>query len=518
MSYRFGDFTLDPGAGTLRGPNGTLVLRRQAFLLCEALLRHAPRLLDRDTLLNEVWGRTTLSPNVLPQTMSELRQILGDDPQAPKYIETVHRRGYRVICPVTEFPPAEAGPPVETSALPRRYSIAVLSPEYRGPLPELAALADAFARDLTNQLARSPRLYVAAYEPAPGAGAAPLTYAAIGRVRHVRYLTCSSVDRSGEGIQLRVALVHCESGAQVWSRRIALSIRPPQALLDTIVAEVATSILSEMQALETLACPSRNSEHVDSDAIIDMTEMLRSLYSRQRADEIVAHLSDLLASDPANVRARAGLAVQLAQNVVSAWTESGMETAAAAKDHIAQAQATAPNDPDVVAAAGIVAAMTGDCPAAVRLLTRAVDLDPNNPHVLAVLGWQHCYLNRDESGLAMIRSAERRAPQHPRRSIWAAYRGACQLKLDRYEDAVAAYQDSTDLNPNYHFPYIGKAVALAHLNRDAEATLCLQRALQISPGYRPDDWGAPPFYSPYCRGKDLSLEGAWAHLRRVWPP
>ncbi len=115
MAYRFGHFILDPLTGTLAGPSGPVPLRRQTFRLCEVLVAHAPELLDRETLLNEVWGHTALSPNVLPQTMSELRQALGDDAQAPRFIETVHRRGYRVICPVERLgPEAAADPAPET--------------------------------------------------------------------------------------------------------------------------------------------------------------------------------------------------------------------------------------------------------------------------------------------------------------------------------------------------------------------------------------------------------------------
>ena len=120
MAYRFGDFELDPRLGTLTGPHGPVALRRQAFRLCQLLVERAPELLDRDTLLDEVWGRTALSPNVLPQTMSELRQALGDDPQAPRYIETLHRRGYRFICPVTRAGGEPAAAPDMTPVPARR--------------------------------------------------------------------------------------------------------------------------------------------------------------------------------------------------------------------------------------------------------------------------------------------------------------------------------------------------------------------------------------------------------------
>lgn len=103
MRYRFGSFTLDSLTGTVVGPDGPVTLRRQTFRLLEVLLEHAPELLDRDTLLDEAWGRTALSPNVLPQAVSELRQALGDSAREPRFIETLHRRGYRIICPVEQI-------------------------------------------------------------------------------------------------------------------------------------------------------------------------------------------------------------------------------------------------------------------------------------------------------------------------------------------------------------------------------------------------------------------------------
>lgn len=100
MRFRFGPYVLDPATGALLGPEGPVTLRRQTFRLLEVLLTHAPDLVDHDTLLNEAWGRTALSPNVLPQAISELRQALGDSASKPEFIETLHRRGYRVVAKV----------------------------------------------------------------------------------------------------------------------------------------------------------------------------------------------------------------------------------------------------------------------------------------------------------------------------------------------------------------------------------------------------------------------------------
>ncbi|MFW5693109.1 MAG: winged helix-turn-helix domain-containing protein, partial [Thermoguttaceae bacterium] len=118
MRYRFGPFELDPRSGVLRGPEGEQSLRKQTCRLLQVLLERAPEVLDRDTLLDLAWGRTALSPNVLPQAISELRQALGDQAQSPRYIETLHRRGYRVICPVETVaePRPAAGSPTSAAS------------------------------------------------------------------------------------------------------------------------------------------------------------------------------------------------------------------------------------------------------------------------------------------------------------------------------------------------------------------------------------------------------------------
>lgn len=106
MRYRFAEFTLDAGTETLSGPDGPLALRRRTFLVLRTLIEHAPSLVSHDQIIDEVWGHDALSPNVLPQAISEVRQALGDSAQAPRLIETRHRRGYRLLVPVERIPTA----------------------------------------------------------------------------------------------------------------------------------------------------------------------------------------------------------------------------------------------------------------------------------------------------------------------------------------------------------------------------------------------------------------------------
>lgn len=100
VQYRFDRFVLDDQTGALTAGDEVIALRRRAFDLLRVLLAHAPALVGRDQILDEVWGHDALTPNVLPQTISEIRQALGDNAQSPHLIETRHRRGYRMLVPV----------------------------------------------------------------------------------------------------------------------------------------------------------------------------------------------------------------------------------------------------------------------------------------------------------------------------------------------------------------------------------------------------------------------------------
>lgn len=119
MRFRFEEFQLDTESGELLRDGAAVPLRRQTFRLLQVLVERAPALLDRDTLLDEVWGHQALSPNVLPQAISELRQSLGESAQSPRFIETRHRRGYRFCAQVTaEAPRPQESMPVAIAETP----------------------------------------------------------------------------------------------------------------------------------------------------------------------------------------------------------------------------------------------------------------------------------------------------------------------------------------------------------------------------------------------------------------
>ena len=94
---RVADLTIDFGARIVRRGADEIGLRPKEFDLLAALVRHRGRVVSRADLLREVWGYAPGTESRTVEThLAALRERLGDDPQAPRYIVTVRRAGYRL--------------------------------------------------------------------------------------------------------------------------------------------------------------------------------------------------------------------------------------------------------------------------------------------------------------------------------------------------------------------------------------------------------------------------------------
>jgi predicted ATPase len=123
--YQEGEMWLDLACERLWRGTTALRLRRTSFAVLRFLMAHPGQVVSKNALLEAVWPETTVSDGVLMVCINELRTALGDPAQTPRYIETVHRRGYRWLgtrpLPVS---PAAAGVPLAPPADPSPASTA----------------------------------------------------------------------------------------------------------------------------------------------------------------------------------------------------------------------------------------------------------------------------------------------------------------------------------------------------------------------------------------------------------
>jgi DNA-binding winged helix-turn-helix (wHTH) protein len=82
-----------------------LSLQAKTGAVLAYLLQHPQQLVAKEVLLQAVWPEVQVGEGGLKVRIRELRKVLGDDPHMPRFIETVHGRGYRWIAPLATTPP-----------------------------------------------------------------------------------------------------------------------------------------------------------------------------------------------------------------------------------------------------------------------------------------------------------------------------------------------------------------------------------------------------------------------------
>lgn len=108
---QFGIFEADLEAEELRRSGVRVRLQSQPFKLLATLLEHPGEVVSRETLQQELWGADTTVDfdHGLGIAVNKLREALGDSADNPRFIETLARRGYRFLAPVTQLDPPPPG-------------------------------------------------------------------------------------------------------------------------------------------------------------------------------------------------------------------------------------------------------------------------------------------------------------------------------------------------------------------------------------------------------------------------
>jgi Tol biopolymer transport system component/DNA-binding winged helix-turn-helix (wHTH) protein len=99
--FRVGEFLIQPELNTITGAGKTAHVEPKAMHVLVCLAEHAGDVLAKEKLIQLVWADTFVTDDVLTRSISELRKVFDDDAKEPRVIQTIPRRGYRLIAPVS---------------------------------------------------------------------------------------------------------------------------------------------------------------------------------------------------------------------------------------------------------------------------------------------------------------------------------------------------------------------------------------------------------------------------------
>lgn len=103
--FRMGDWLVHPAEGTVSHHGETRHIEPKIMDVLAFLADHAGQVVSKDQIFQAVWPDAFVSEVALTRCISELRTILGDDAKAPRFIETIPKRGYRLMTTVEAIPP-----------------------------------------------------------------------------------------------------------------------------------------------------------------------------------------------------------------------------------------------------------------------------------------------------------------------------------------------------------------------------------------------------------------------------
>jgi TolB-like protein len=462
----FGEYRFNPSTGELWRGDKEIKLTPRAATLLAVLAERATLVVTKQELVARAWEGRAVGDDALTSCVQELRRALGDDPRQPQLIETRHRRGYRLLVPVSAAePPTKNGTAAEPAAplpLPDKPSIAVLPFLNMTGDPEQEYFTDGVTEDIIAALSRFKSLFVIARNSSFTYKGRAVDIKQVGRELGVRYVLEGSVRKAGNRLRITAQLIDATSGAHTWADRLEGALEDVFAFQDEVTGKVVAAIAPRLVQAEIERARRRPPGNTDA-----YDCYLRGLYclSAASADGVMEAMrlfTQASALDPDYVLAYAmtmnchvtrkgfGLVEDIEHERTEVTRLWRIVMRIGQDDGMALSQA-----------AWAVAYVLRDLASAKRLIDRAVELNPNSATAWTNSGWIYVWLGYPEIALEHLGRAQRLDPGGNSPPRWEAVAHALFF-LDRHEDAMGVVEQMLPLGPDQH-PGLRIGVASAAL-------------------------------------------------------
>jgi DNA-binding winged helix-turn-helix (wHTH) protein/tetratricopeptide (TPR) repeat protein len=248
---RFDVFELDTAAGELRRQGDRVKLPPQPFRVLELLVRRGGEVLTRADIRERIWCDSFVDfEQGLNFCIRQIREALGDTADAPRFIETLPRRGYRFLLPV------ETKPAVEPKAI---RSLIVLPFRMLRPDPGTDFLAFSLPEALTTSLSGLKSLVVRSSLAATRFSAGTQDLKTVAAEAHVDLIVTGTLLSAGDEIRVTAQLTDAATGTLMCSHSTQTSIghvfRLQDELTECMVEALSLQLTSREQRILRLDVP-----------------------------------------------------------------------------------------------------------------------------------------------------------------------------------------------------------------------------------------------------------------------
>jgi DNA-binding winged helix-turn-helix (wHTH) protein/TolB-like protein/Tfp pilus assembly protein PilF len=432
---RVGDWELDPALNELRQGEQTVKLEPKAIELLAFLAKRAGQVVSREELLAAVWPGVVVTDDTVTQAVLKLRRSLGDDARSPRYIETISKRGYRLIAPADERVPAlpwrrkrwalgsvailvvaaattlflvdrRTDDPADDKPLSRLPTITVLPFESVEDEDTQRRLGRGLAADLGTDLAKLGGLRIISPGRLPGWS---VDLAQL-RQRGVRYVVSGTVQRANEQLKINARLIDTRDGALVWSERYERPLADLFDVQDELTRKLVSALPVKVTEAEYQALARRYTRNLA--AYDGFLQAQAALMTRQPADNARARelYQKAIAHDPTFARAYAGMALTYAADFRNQWTPDGARALGRAMEMAETALRMDSRLPEAHWVLGYVHMLRGEHAKGIERAKSAIAIDASYADAHALVAGILTYTSEPAAALPWIRKALRLNP------------------------------------------------------------------------------------------------------------
>ena len=300
----------------------------------------------------------------------------------------------------------------------------------------------------------------------------------IGRELNVRYVLEGSVQRGERRMRVNVQLIGAESGHHLWADRFDKPLADLFDMQDEIVARLAGALNAELVVAEA-----RRAEKVVSPDAMDFYFQGLAWLNKGFAPETVAKAHGFferaLSLDPENPDILVGAArtEMLRATVLGGDAVAGY---ASAEVKLTKALSLAPDHARAHSALAGTYIFTKRAAQGLPVCEHAIALDRNLAHAHALIGMAKNLTGSPHEAEGHVHEALRLSPRDPWANIWLHWEGLGKICMGLWEQAVAPYRRSIEINRNLHTAHFLLAAVLAQLDRWDEARESVKSGLAVN--------------------------------------
>lgn len=407
-----GEYQFDASAGQLWRENQEIKLTPRASSLLAALAERPMHVVSKQELVNRLWGGKAVGDDALTSCVQELRRALGDDPKSPRFVETRHRRGYRLLLSATR--PEIAVPTAverQLSSSIDKPSLAVLPFRNMSDDGQQEYFADGLAEDLITELSRVSWLLVIARNSSFAFRSDRTDAKTIGNLLGVRYLVEGSVRRAGQRLRLTVQLIEAATGNHLWAEKYDGFFGDVFDFQDRMVTSLVGAIEPKLWAAEIGRSRRKRPENLDAfDLYLQALPKLASM-SAQGIEDAIGLLGRAVALSPNYAQALADAAMCRVVRPILGHSVDPDRDFREATELSRRALESDPTDTIALDVAAFIPVLVDrDYQAGWDLMDRSLSINPNDARAWNARGWISAWAGEVEMAIAEFQKALKLSP------------------------------------------------------------------------------------------------------------